>query len=1336
MAKRKRRVRVQRQSRRSDEEFGRIGFGTNEEHTTLSNIPVQAQQASVVQMAKGQKRHNALVKKLYGDRSDDEKRLLKGLQHKNADKRYYILMDAILRLRVNMSTSDIVNLASQNGLRIFDVIDAMPSPEAQQTLRNALNNGKLSALDELKIAVGLATNVKGALKSPFLKPGNMQHVATLLNETDWNSEPPEDLAELLREDNNRVRDAIQKQSRRTYKFYVAFRHKYKDQDQQSDVDKKLVKVTELGAKLGQRMKIHLIKNKLDKEGMVSDVIEWANSVDSQTAAFAFFTGSPFLRTLEIAHDIYKLPQRDVDVMKQIVRDAAAIDDGVVAAGAMAATKYFNTIQSRLFPEEDNRLLLDTGSMQDRLKQLGKKDTLTPEEKREKANFTNRLKKVDTIKQVGQFWRMLGREITKHEVKKKRFRVHHRRLKAYIDGMSDETRYMFLKALLKPTEIAEAIASGDQRAVETLFENAKDRLRTLLGRAGLSERAITVIMTRFQMKGTMGENYRRLIKIVHDYDHKILHRTKTQHAHKVMDIISKMRGDEFRQLRSDTALLGKLSAQLSNKYRSRIGSIIGVSLDSAGLDTAQTPKQQSKTASDTAENSAAHWSEVLHQYIKGHTFRNVQKVWGIVYDAQQAASGGNFTLQQLSAHLKSTHRSSWDWLFNKGHGLINKMENNEPITVTERLQLARRGIKTHTSEIELILEQTSDEEVLTQWSNFLVFKNLWVDKQQLMTSIANNTNQDVKDSLQLRLDEVNNQIDNFVIDIDNKAYDLVHAELHSRLGKSERLGKMEAKIRKRIAEAMSKSESFKALVQSTGYTDQDVEMLGEQVQALSAIRLEDLSRKGIEWTSVSSLAVGRRVKFSQLVSGHRRLRKNVERVHQGGDNDGRFLAVTSSKLSEQQKQDRDTAIKSKLKNVKKQRGQYETIRAAFEAARSKYNNRVLKVVGILLAIAAAGVTGGLSAAGSLGAGALIGLINAATTIGSKLIETGIKAILQGGLDMTGPEIAHDIVKELFGAGIATATGALSFQFNDTFLKTLKDSKVLIDQVAAKVIDKAINNAIKDAATELFTGFTSGILTEQSSLQKWADGPGKAIADKLVSHVTSAGLVFLQTLGTKAMSGSLMDAFGEQKHKSESVEYQGPHLTNFTTKSIEIVEKEVYDPTIANAAKSIPFTDPYKAGKVAPGKLESNVGSRVMAFEQTLWKIRVVNQGLTDKREALNEAIEGAPPGNEGRLRQSRILAAQMGQHSNDRLLPLITKSEQLLGMLYNAAEDDKLTDTHADKINSIITNIEQLLETAFEKISNANREITEIGLLEEQRVELPNAPTGRPRSRSLKQSVRN
>lgn len=1287
------------------------------QHTAMAAIPMR--NSVMLARGKGQKRHSALVAKLYGSASDDEKRMLKALSTTTGSKRYYRLMDAILRMRANMELSDIVNFAAVNGFRLFDIIDAFPSPEAKATLRSALTNGKLSALDEIKISLGLATNVKGALKSPFLKPGNMDHVATLLNDTDWNAEPAEDRAELIATDNNRIRDAIYKQSQRLYAYYRAVRRKYSNQDQQDDAEKRLIKVDELYAKLRQRMKLKMFKNHLDKQGMIDDIREWIGKVDAQTAATALMEKSSVIRVLLLAKQIYKLPQRDFDTMIAMLRDAAVLEAGRVTLDngtgvELAESLGIAAIRERLFPEEDARLLEQAGSMRERHKALSDKDELTSEERREKGQLAKKLNKIDTLNQVSQFGRMLEREWVKHEQKKKRFRVHHRRLKAYVDGMSDEARYMFIKSLIKPEDLATAMSTGDPSAFQSEFEKAKEKFAGFLDRAGLSERAKAVILARFELKGSMDENYRRLIKTVYDYDHKVIHRTKTQHAHKVMDLLSKMRGDEFRQLRSNTKLLADLGRQLSDKYRNRAAALIGVSLDGAGLDAGTTPEEQSKKASGDAEQNATRWAEVIHQYVKGHRFRNIQKVYGIVYEAQQeASSSGAFKLSDIYKQLYDNHYSSLEWISLNAHGmtLVKKMSKNEPITVQDRLKLARRGIKTRSSEIELILDQTTDEDVLMQWSNFPEFQQLWHDKQQYMIAITNTPSQDDKDTLQLQLDQINRNIDNFVIDIDNKAYDLVHAELASKLGKSERLGKMEAKIRKRIADAMAKSTSFKALVESTGYTEKDVEMLGQQVQALSAIRLEDLSRKGIEWTSVSSLAVGRRVKFAQLITGHRRLRKNVEKVHNRGGSDGQFLAVTGSSMSDQLKKDRSTAIDSELGHVKKQQKQYESIRSAFEAARSKYNNRVLKVVGIILAIAAAAVTGGLSAAGSIGAGALLGLINAATTIASKLIETGVKAILQGGLDMTGPEIAQDIVNEMFGAGLAAATGALSFQFNDTFLKGLKDSSALMDKVAAKLIDKAINNAIKDASSELFKGFTSGILTEQSSLRKWADGPGKMIADKMVKHVTEAGLVFLQTTTSQGLSSPLMDAFGESKHKSTSIAYQGPHGTNFVTKTLEIIEKEIYNPTIGAAVNAVPIVDPYKAGKITPGALDAKVEYRMTQFEQTLWKARVIKQAVETKKTALSQAIDEAPTGNETQLGKPRRSLEALNGYLNGMLATALSKGENALDLLYHHAEQGKLKEEHADGILTAIGAIDRVVERGFAYIREADEDIEAISRLE-------------------------
>lgn len=592
----------------------------------------------------------------------------------------------------------------------------------------------------------------------------------------------------------------------------------------------------------------------------------------------------------------------------------------------------------------------------------------------------------------------------------------------------------------------AMTPAQKKAFFATLGNDEKKLTTSLQDAGLKADEVAGLVEQFNLATkdqAAGPNYIELTKLVAELPAKAKRTSKTRKtfSEKAFGLVTKMTKEEREFAEKNPAVKDALQ-DAGNDAKNAAGPQI------KAINTLIDPNQQDLKAI-SLDNLVARWAILIgaeiaeHATAGGHVYRHTVKrgkVVELLQHAQmeaQTAIGANVgfgTLKDFGtkvlAHADLQKYSSFlwgSWWGLEAHGaLTSKFKQGDLINAADRLRFARRGFATRTTEMTQIIEDSSGEQLF---------------------SVAEPVNR-AKDAYDLKADVLTTMT----------------KELGGMGGgRSKSLVKVLAKARYKLGDYIITAADQLNIKDDNNqkFASADVKRIGERTKALGLLDEEDMSRKGVQWSSLSVAG------YEQAESA-----RAFKGAHRAMGNALRDLGAHASAKN------RADTIENRLGNIRATASEWTSRAEAFDALKAKYDGRCMLLVELLLG-AAIGVSTGFLTGGATWLAAAF--IKFGMAMMQKVATTVIRRYVVGETGLTRGQMAQALAQSLVEMGLAVATA----DFAEHVTKPLWQEATLVKDVDGKFGSKLAQDWYKSGG--LYT--TQGIFTEA----------GKNAAETMVGKV---------------------------------------------------------------------------------------------------------------------------------------------------------------------------------------------------------------------------------------------
>ncbi|WP_432810468.1 eCIS core domain-containing protein [Pantanalinema sp. GBBB05] len=815
---------------------------------------------------------------------------------------------------------------------------------------------------------------------------------------------------------------------------------------------------------------------------------------------------------------------------------------------------------------------------------------------------------------------------------------------------------------KHTKLTTQIAamSGEQKKL-FLETSPLDELEKKLQEAGFEEKDVADIKKQFSVANTtpdqeLGSNYRDLVKLIGDPGEF----KSSSFPKKAFSIIARLTQDELYQVRSDADVWKNLKnkCEKGDKGPSILG-VFGLSKWSDEL------KKDGNEKDNKGEYNPSHWATLINYAIDKHT--NIAgdvnlltiKSGHLAELMQHAQTAGKKVVasQNLNKGFKEFTDKVWQDVTDRHKAYLKgssrreavhylkelslKFEGGTEIKAEDRIDLAMRWGKTHEQEITRIIEDSSGEQ-LKGLSNFDDFSGKWKIRgdgynelsalQKELKKAKENSDQkaitDKEKGIQAKNDEIkknNKEIDNFIIDLKPNILNKLEQELGDLVltptgdKRNKTLVGVVSKARRKLAEALSKD---KEVFKLDGLTESEKKVMQERIRALALLDEEDLSRKGIQWSSLSVTSLEQQESAWAYKGAHRAMSHELEKNH---SKDGGF------RFTGEDKEDRNKIIETRVTEIQTAEGEWKTRKDAFEALKAKYDGRVKLIVDMVLGAVLGVVTGFLTGGASWLVGALIKFSMA---LAQKTLSAGVSYALTGE-GMTRAQLGQLVAQTLVEGGLAVASAAFTEHVtNPNWAKATlvgDDSKLgqswykqggifTSKGVASEAGKTAAEGMVSKILFEAPATLYQDLATKEEVLKELRHDPGKTMGSYFVDMGRDAILTFVKTtLGetikdqwtekSKRQDEGRLRKDWHDKIEAEKSTKQAQDLLNLTPEQIVKVDSE--------AAKAQNQLNTAQAS-VAQAQTEAERATATASVRQAQDQLNTAQASVTQAQDQLNTA----------------------------------------------------------------------------------------------------------------------
>lgn len=850
---------------------------------------------------------------------------------------------------------------------------------------------------------------------------------------------------------------------------------------------------------------------------------------------------------------------------------------------------------------------------------------------------------ESVQEVLQFITTMKREKAKAD--DNYFRTEHRYAVERLNAMSDQARDAFLKYWMAGGNLAGKQYEIDGKPpaeVHKLRIQALDEMRTeLIKQYDFEDSAAEKFLSRLRTRGELGQTYKSLVDFLQDepdFDDRL---------DGIAERLVAARAEDLTQVLADAWLLQKIIDNINtanqptykDKHKARVKKVVDIlNLPATllGADKEAEIAEHAETKADAAAESPTVWAAAINEEID-KTFTDHGIVAAQIHRAWMAATDLALKTPPIDEASQKTNRTNYmatmeaalsdgarKWLQGKmdpeidgglnWHGRL--LAQTEVPSAEWRVAVSTRGIKDRSEEIEIMLDDLKGIHVF-ELSNFPAFKALWAPLNEALLEEPEEDAGPQRDAWNQRVEALYTPLDSFVFDLNPGIVEKIEKE-HNRIitgNRTSRSYELIGMARKHLAEALAGDSSVQAEFMKLGMHVSDFLMLEKRLRALALLDAEALSNRGLQWDSINVKSVLRKEAVWRFKGAFKEKGDKVTKLTRDNaldkDEGARAASIKDSQ---------DDAFEF-AESVDEKEGDYERRKEAFEAMRSKYNARLMFIIGGILSVAFGVALTAVTA--GVGSPFLVGIIAFAFSLAQKAISSTIEAAISGkGLDLSPDACWRLLIKTTIEAGIAVASSALS-----AHIKGLWDANVAgkdWSQVIAENKDWASLTQVKDVGGKDWHS-DAGILHLKGLFAEAGKEAGLAFTKRVFQGVGDAATALLtEKHAMKAVKSSLQ-AMAQEMFISAGTTFTS---TLATAKLDEALNKDQIAESERLKGERDENIDKFQGGEITRGELDAShqkFGNSLDALAKSKIKNSAVTGIVGFGAENVTEAAMRKIPG---------------------------------------------------------------------------------------------------------------
>ncbi|MFK7798615.1 MAG: hypothetical protein AB8E82_14280 [Aureispira sp.] len=412
--------------------------------------------------------------------------------------------------------------------------------------------------------------------------------------------------------------------------------------------------------------------------------------------------------------------------------------------------------------------------------------------------------------------------------------------------------------------------------------------------------------------------------------------------------------------------------------------------------------QQKKLVEEQKKSPAYWAaRIVTDYKSSRLTTDEHVLLQLMFEAQKKG----VKLSAVLNELKELSDSTYNYIMTKDNhacGIIRDAAmNDRSIKAKEMLLDSRESVtlkrQVESGEVDKLIELMSPEEMLEEAFDFEALKKNVEAKKGVLQLLEQTDDEQVREQQQARLEELNKAIKRFDISPE-------FMEDLDRVLPPQKAIKVKAAMRGKVGDALTADggNPTKTLVQELGgFTDADMKLMGADIRAISAIEYEKQSETGLQWSSVSSRMLQRKVADSDFLTKGWERNERLEAM--GG--------VLNESDLEQEKEVLATGMLRAEEELEAARERFEERKAELDKKLAQAINALMQAVFFTLTMAS-------------GVGAAAGIVQLVWALSSAFMQTTISETVRMVTSGDRSGGVAEKAEDFFFAQLASQAGAIT------------------------------------------------------------------------------------------------------------------------------------------------------------------------------------------------------------------------------------------------------------------------------------------------------------------------
>ena len=403
-----------------------------------------------------------------------------------------------------------------------------------------------------------------------------------------------------------------------------------------------------------------------------------------------------------------------------------------------------------------------------------------------------------------------------------------------------------------------------------------------------------------------------------------------------------------------------------------------------------------------KKSPAYWAaRLVTSYKTSRLTTDEHILLQLMFEAQKKG----VKVSEVLTELEQLSGSTYKYIQNEDNYACETIrdvaEDDRPIKAKEMLLDSRESVtlkrQVDAGEVDKLIALMSPEELLQEAFDFEALQENVEAKKEVLQLLEQTEDEEVRAQQQGRLEELNKAIKRF--DISPEFMDDL-----DRVLPPQKAIKVKAAMRGKVGDALTADgdNPTKTLIKDLGgFTDADMKLMGADIRAISAIEYEKQSETGLQWSSVSSRMLQRKVADSDFLT-------------KGWERNERLEAMTGVLNESDLEQEKEVLAKGMLQAE----AQLEEARQKFEERKGELDKKLAQAINALMQAVFFTLTM------ASGVGAAAGIVQLVWALSSAFMQTTISETIRMVTSGDRSGGALDKAEDFFFAQLASQAGAIT------------------------------------------------------------------------------------------------------------------------------------------------------------------------------------------------------------------------------------------------------------------------------------------------------------------------